>query len=67
MSMPAQSEGDKLHVVTSDHMSLGRILAGRMLLRFAAILLAVMLIAQALYEFEVISFGFENWRPVLYA
>ena len=67
MSMPAQTEGDKLHVVTSDHMSPGRILAGRSLLRFAAILLAVMLIAQGLYEFEVISFGFENWRPVLYA
>ena len=67
MSMPAQSEGDKLHVVTSDHMSPGRILAGQTLVRFAAILLAVILIAQALYEFEVISFGFENWRPVLYA
>ena len=67
MSMPAQFEGDKLHVVTSDHMSPGRILAGQTLVRFAAILLAVILIAQALYEFEVISFGFENWRPVLYA
>ena len=67
MSMPAQVEGDKLHVVTSDHMSPGRILAGRSLLWSAAILLAVMVIAQALDEFEVISFGFENWRPVLYA
>ena len=67
MSMPAQSDGDKLHVVTSDHMSPGRILAGRTLVWSAAVLLAVMLIAQALYEFEVISFGFENWRPVLYA
>ena len=67
MSMPAQAEGDKLHVVTSDHMSPGRILAGRTLVWSAAILLAVMLIAQALYEFEVISFGFETWRPVLYA
>ena len=67
MSMPAQSEGDKLHVVTSDHMSPGRILAGRTLVWSAAILLAVMLIVQALYEFERIPFGFENWRPVLYA
>ena len=67
MSMPAQSEGDKLHVVTSDHMSPGRILAGRTLVWSAALVLAVMLIAQALYEFEVISFGFETWRPVLYA
>lgn len=67
MSTPAPFEGDKLHVVTSDHMSPGRILAGRSLLWFAALVLAVMVIAQALYEFEAISFGFENWRPVLYA
>ncbi len=67
MSMPAQSEGDKLHIVTSDYMSPGRILAGRTLVWFAALVLAAMLIVQALYEFEHISFGFENWRPVLYA
>ncbi len=67
MSMPARSEGDLLHTVASDHMSPGRILAGRALVWFAALLLVVMLIVQALYEFEHISFGFENWRPVLYA
>ncbi len=67
MSMPARSEGDLLHTVASDHMSPGRILAGRALVWFAALLLFVMLIVQALYEFEHISLGFENWRPVLYA
>jgi multiple sugar transport system permease protein len=67
MSMPAQTEGDKLHIVTSDHMSPGRILAGRMLVWFAALVLVGMLMVQTLYEFERISFGFENWRPVLYA
>ena len=67
MSMTAQSEGDKLHIVTSDHMSPGRILAGRALAWFAALVLAAMLIVQSLYEFERISFGFETWRPVLYA
>ncbi len=51
MSMSAPSEGDKLHIVTSDYMSPGRILAGRTLVWFAALVLAVMLIAQALYEF----------------
>jgi multiple sugar transport system permease protein len=65
--MPAQTEGDKLHIVTSDHMSPGRILAGRMLVWFAALVLVGMLMVQTLYEFERISFGFENWRPVLYA
>jgi len=67
MSTPAQSEGDKLHVVTSDHMSPGRILAGRTLVWSSALVLIVVLIAQALYEFEAVSFGFETWRPVLYA
>jgi multiple sugar transport system permease protein len=66
MSMAAQSEGDKLHIVTSDHMSPGRILAGRTLVWVAALALTVVLIVQALYEFEHIPFGFENWRPVLY-
>ncbi len=67
MSMPAQPEYDKLHIVTSDHMSPGRILAGRILVWFAALLLVVMLIFQGLKEFELISFGFENWRPAFYA
>ena len=66
MSMAAQSEGDKLHIVTSDHMSPGRILAGRTLVWVAALALVVVLIVQALYEFEHISVGFETWRPVLY-
>ena len=65
--MNPQSEGGKLHTVSSDHMSPGRIMTGRALVWFAAFVLFVMLIAQALYEFERIPFGFENWRPVLYA
>jgi multiple sugar transport system permease protein len=67
MNMNAQSEGDKLHTVSSDHMSPGRIMAGRSLVWFAAFVLLVMVIIQGLYEFERIPFGFENWRPVLYA
>ena len=67
MSGPAQSEGDQLHIVVSDHMSPGRISAGRALKWFAALVLVVMVVIQALHELEYISFGFENWRPVLYA
>jgi len=48
-------------------MSPSRILAGRALVWFAALVLFLMLIVQALHEFERISFGFETWRPVLYA
>jgi len=65
--MPAQSEGDRLHTVVSDHMSPGRILAGRALVWCAALVLLVMLVVQSLHEFERIPFGFENWRPALYA
>ena len=67
MTAPPQSEGDKLHIVFSDFMSPRRILAGRMLVWFAAILLIALAALQALYEFEYIALGFDNWRPVLFA
>ena len=67
MAATGQSEGDQLHVVVSDHMSPGRILAGRVLLWFAVLVLFTTALVQALYQFDRISFGFENWRPVLYA
>ncbi len=67
MTTAAPVEGDQLHTVASDYMSPQRILAGRALVWFAAFVLAVALVVQALHEFEVIAFGFANWRPVLYA
>ena len=67
MSTPAQLEGNQLYVVTSDHMSRGRILAGRALMWWAAFILLVMVVIQGLHEDESITFGFETWRPVLYA
>ena len=67
MSTPAQLEGNQLYVVTSDHMSRGRILAGRALMWGAALVLLLIVVIQALHEDESISFGFETWRPVLYA
>lgn len=67
MSTQSTSEGDQLHIVISDHMGPGRILAGRLLVWFATALLLVLLVAQTLYEREHISFGFENWRPVFFA
>ena len=62
-----QSEGDLLHTVVSDNLSPGRVLAGRSLLWLAALLLAALLVIQSLHELDRIAFGFENWRPVLYA
>ncbi len=67
MAGPGQSEGDQLHTVVSDYMSPRRILAGRALLWFAAAVLFVTAVIQALYTWDRIAFGFENWRPVLYA
>jgi multiple sugar transport system permease protein len=67
MSTPALTEGDQLHVVTSDYMSPGRIRAGRVLAQLASLVLLATLIVQVLYQAELVSVGFENWRPVLYA
>ncbi len=67
MSTPAQSEGDKLHIVVSDHMSPGRILTGRVLVWLAALVLLALVIVQALHERGLVALGFENWRPVLFA
>jgi len=62
-----QQEGDLLHVVTAENVSAGRVAAGRIAVWGALVLMAVLAIIQYLYEAERISFGFTNWRPVLYA
>ncbi len=67
MNVTAASEGDRLHTVVSGYMSPGRIKAGRALVWVSAFVLFATVIVQALHEVERISFGFENWRPVLYA
>src|SRR5215475_3057443 len=41
--------------------------AGRFLIALASLGLAAILLIQILYTIDTISFGFENWRPVLYA
>lgn len=40
---------------------------GRAILAIASIGLAVVLLIQVLYDSGITDFGFENWRPVLYA
>jgi len=67
MSTAALPEGDQLHIVVSEQISPGRVLAGRLLVWGSALLLLGLLVAQALYDNEIIGFGFETWRPVLYA
>ena len=67
MTTAAPSEGDRLHTVMPDRMAPGRILAGRLLVWGSAALLLALAALQALYDAGRISFGFDTWRPVLYA
>ncbi len=61
------SEGDLLHTVTTEHISATRIRTGRAMVWGAAGLFVLLATLQGFHEFERISFGFETWRPVLYA
>ena len=65
--MSGEPEGDKLHTVTPEHVTPGRILAGRILVWGAAVLLLALAVVQALHDKGALSLGFSNWRPVLYA
>ena len=65
--MAAKAQGDLLHVVTSDTLSPGRVLAGRLLVWGSFALLTALALIQGLHDGEVIGTGFANWRPVLYA
>ena len=61
------SSGDLLHVVTNDSISAGRKAFGRALIWGSGALLLAVAAAQALQVFGSAAFGFENWRPTLYA
>jgi len=63
----ASTEGDRLHIVSADDFSPGRIRLGKALVWGSAALLAALFVVQALYVSKVGSFGFATWRPVLYA
>jgi multiple sugar transport system permease protein len=63
----SNTEGDRLHTVSGEDLSQTRILAGRIVLWFSAAVLAMVFAIQAFHSAGWMSFGFENWRPVLYA
>jgi multiple sugar transport system permease protein len=62
-----QAQGDLLHIVTPDNVSPARVAAGRLMVRAAFLVLVGLAAWQFAYRYELVSFGFENWRPVLYA
>lgn len=60
-------QGDLLHTVSGDNISDARKRTGKMLVWVSAAIMFATFGLQALYAAEVISFGFENWRPALYS
>lgn len=64
-STPLAGDG-QIEVVSPDIPD-GRQNLGRAIIVLASSGLAAVLLIQVLYATEVISFGFENWRPALYA
>lgn len=67
MSNAELTEGDRLYTVESGHISPSRARLGRALVWSAFALLVAVFLIQALHTAGKISFGFANWRPVLYA
>ena len=61
------TEGDRLYTVVDEKISSQRVRAGRAVLWFAAAALIISFAVQALNSAGAIGFGFDNWRPVLYA
>ncbi len=63
--MPPTSSATTTHIPSS--ISGSRILLGRVLIGLASVLLVVAALVQFLHEKQGFAFGFDNWRPVLYA
>ena len=67
MAANAAVEDDVLHVVQPNKVTPGRLALGRGLVWGAFLLMVAVAAVQALNEQGLIGFGFESWRPVLYA
>ncbi|MEM6888901.1 MAG: sugar ABC transporter permease [Pseudomonadota bacterium] len=61
------SEGDLLHTVTADDIPEARMALGRWLVRGTAALVLLTAAVQFAHETDRLAYGFETWRPVLYA
>ncbi len=59
--------GHQIHGAGLEHVAEGRRKAGRLLMRAASALLIIVLLIHVLNLTGVIGFGFENWRPILFA
>ena len=61
------SEGDLLHVVTTDTIGLNRRMLGQVLIWGSLAVLAGVALAQSVQTWAGQDFGFASWRPTLYA
>lgn len=61
------TDGDLLHTVTADDISPARIRLGKTLVRASAGLVVALAVIQFLHQTQRIEFGFQTWRPILYA
>ena len=61
------SSGEHLHVVTSDEISPARVRLGRLMIWGSAALMALVALAQTAQVLGWRDFGFQTWRPTLYA
>jgi multiple sugar transport system permease protein len=60
-------DDDRLHTVTSDELSAGRVRAGRALVWISSAVLVAAFALLALQETSRIDLGVQSWRPALYA
>ncbi len=61
------TEGDLLHTVTSERISALRRRAGRSLVWVTGLGFLAIALWQGLYSFQKVGWGFDTWRPVLFA
>jgi multiple sugar transport system permease protein len=61
------NEGDLLHTVTADNISDARRRFGRAIVWGSAALVVALLLVQFAHATGRMAFGFDTWRPVLYA
>ena len=66
--MPVMSsQGDLLHVVTTDNLSPSRVALGRGIMWVSGLALVLLFALQTAQANGWIDLGFETWRPTLYA
>jgi multiple sugar transport system permease protein len=65
--MTASSSATSGHDAVSAHVTPERLRLGRLLIRTATTLLALLVLMQSLYAAGLVSFGFSNWMPIFVA